>query len=201
MSILSLIGCSANTESANYKKGNFDNTKNGASGTVNTNTSTSNAPANSNSEPAKADQTDKNQKFMTEAAEGGIAEVELGKMASTKAVSGEVKSFAKQMVTDHSKANDELKAIAAQQNVKLPPDANPVQKATADRLSKMTGNEFDNEYVKAQVADHEKTVALFQEEADNGTNAELKAFAQKTLPTLKMHLEMIRKINEKMKSQ
>ncbi len=137
--------------------------------------------------------------FMMRAAEGGMAEVEAGKMAAAKAQNPEVKQFGQQMVAEHTRANNELKALAGKKTVTLPTDLDPTHKAMAAKLNGLSGAEFDKEYMRGQVEDHEKTVALFQAQADNGTDAEAKAFAVKTLPNLKMHLDMARKINDKMK--
>ncbi len=135
--------------------------------------------------------------FMTKAAQGGMAEVKLGELASTKAQNTEVKAFAQKMVTDHGKANAELKDLAKQKNFTLPTDVNEDQKETYNELAKLSGAEFDKEYVKIMVDAHEKDVDAFQEQADDGDDADTKAFAAKTLPTLKSHLEMIRKIDDK----
>lgn len=137
--------------------------------------------------------------FMNKAAQGGMAEVELGKMASTKAQNQEVKQFGQQMTADHTRANNELKTLAAGKNVTLPTDVGAIHQATMDKLSKLSGAAFDKEYVKAMVEDHEKDVAEFQKQADSGTNADVKAFAAKTLPTLKSHFEMIKAMQGKMK--
>jgi putative membrane protein len=137
--------------------------------------------------------------FMAEAAQGGMAEVELGKLAASKGASKEVKDFGSKMVADHSKANAELKALAAKKKVTLPTDVNSEQKSEKDKLSNLSGAAFDKEYVNAMVEDHEKDVADFQRQADAATDAEVKAFAAKTLPTLKSHLEMIKAIQGKMK--
>ncbi|MBA2737609.1 MAG: DUF4142 domain-containing protein [Pyrinomonadaceae bacterium] len=136
--------------------------------------------------------------FMNDAAPGGMAEVELGKLAADKAQNAEVKAFAQKMSADHSKAGDELKQLAAQKKVMLPPDVLPTHKELMDKLSKLSGTEFDKEYVKAMVAAHEKDVTAFSAVAQTATDADVKAFAAKTLPTLKMHLEMIKGIADKM---
>jgi len=136
--------------------------------------------------------------FMNSAAPGNMAEVELGKMASTKAASNDVKQFGQKMVEDHSKANDELKQLAAQKKVKLPPDVMPGHKQLMEKLSKLSGADFDKAYVMAMVEDHEKDVAAFENASKTAADADVKAFATKTLPTLKMHLEMIKAMAEKM---
>jgi len=136
--------------------------------------------------------------FMNEAAPGGMAEVELGKLAAAKAENAEVKAFAQKMVEDHSKAGDELKQLAAQKKVMLPPDVMPKHKEIMDTLSKLNGADFDKEYVKAMVAAHEKDVAAFENVSKTAVDADVKAFATKTLPTLKMHFEMIKALADKM---
>ncbi|MDQ3180523.1 MAG: DUF4142 domain-containing protein [Acidobacteriota bacterium] len=137
--------------------------------------------------------------FMDKAAQGGMEEVQLGQMAASKAQNNDVKAFGQKMVEDHSNANSELKSIAMQKGVTLPTDVSAKQKENMDKLSKLSGAAFDKEYVKMMVADHEKDVADFQKQSDSGTDADLKSFATKTLPTLKSHLEMIKGINAKMK--
>ncbi len=136
--------------------------------------------------------------FMNDAAPGGMAEVELGKLAASKAQNAEVKAFAQKMVEDHSKAGEELKALAAQKKVTLPTDVLPTHKEIMAKLSKLSGADFDKEYVTAMVAAHEKDVAAFENVSKTAADADVKAFAAKTLPTLKMHLEMIKGMAEKM---
>ena len=136
--------------------------------------------------------------FMNSAAPSNMAEVELGKMASTKAASNDVKQFGQKMVEDHSKANDELKQLAAQKKVMLPPDVMPGHKQLMEKLSKLSGADFDKEYVAAMVEAHEKDVAAFENVSKTAADADVKAFATKTLPTLKMHLEMIKAMAGKM---
>lgn len=169
--------------------------------TANRNTATvvnSNTPMNSMTN-ANGVSMKEGDEFMMKAAQGGMAEVELGKMAASKAQSPEVKAFAQRMVADHTKANTELKAVAAKMNATLPTEVSSEHKEMMDDLSKLSGAEFDKEYVSMMVEDHEKDVAEFQKAADGNPNADLKAFAAKTLPTLKSHLEQIKTINSKMK--
>ena len=137
--------------------------------------------------------------FWMEAASGGMAEVELGRLAQTKAQNAEVKRFAQMMVADHTKSNDELKALAAKKNVALPPAPNQRHQGMMEQLQNLSGAEFDRAYVDAMVRDHEATVQLFESQTQGAGDAEIKAFAEKTLPTLRQHLEMIRGIREKMK--
>lgn len=138
-------------------------------------------------------------KFVTTAANDGMAEVALGKMAAAKATRSSVKKFADMMVTDHTKAGDELAALAKTKNITLPaaPDADAQKKA--DDLSKKTGKDFDKAYVDEMVDGHENAVKLFTDASQNCKDADLKAFATKTLPTLKMHLDAIKGIKASMK--
>ena len=136
--------------------------------------------------------------FMNAAAAGNMAEVELGKLADKQAASSNVKQFGQKMIDDHSKALEELKQLASQKKVSLPPDVLPEQKQLMDKLSKLNGAEFDKEYVKAMLEAHEKDVTTFQAVSKTATDADVKAFATKTLPTLKTHLEMIKAMADKM---
>ncbi len=128
--------------------------------------------------------------FILEAAMGGMAEVELGQLAATKAQSDQVKQFAQRMVTDHGKANDELKQMAQTKNIMLPTDSGAHHKAIKDRLAKLSGAAFDRAYMQEMVTDHRKDVNAFRKESQSGRDAEVKAWAAKTLPTLEEHLKM-----------
>jgi putative membrane protein len=130
------------------------------------------------------------QKFVMDAAKGGMAEVELGKLAQDKASNEQVKNFGKRMVDDHSKANDELKTLAKNKNITLPSDLDPKDKAMRDRLSKMSGAAFDRAYMSAMLQDHKKDVSEFKKESSSGHDSDVKAFASKTLPTLEDHLKL-----------
>ena len=138
-------------------------------------------------------------KFATDAANGGMAEVALGKLAQTKATNPQVKSFADMMVTDHSKVNDELAAIAKAKNITLPaaPDADHQKKL--DDLAKLSGKDFDKAYVDAMVDGHKKTLDLMNMAAKDCKDSELKAFAVKTAPVVQTHLDAINKIHDSMK--
>ncbi|HVF31294.1 MAG TPA: DUF4142 domain-containing protein [Pyrinomonadaceae bacterium] len=155
---------------------------------------------NSNSGMANANATTGMPKdFWTSAASGGMAEVELGRLASTKAQNPEVKRFAEMMVADHSKSNDELKALATRKNINLPTALDANHQSVQSRLQTLSGQEFDRAYVQAMVADHEATVQLFESQVSNNGDVEARSFAEKTLPTLRQHLEMIKQIQSKIK--
>lgn len=136
--------------------------------------------------------------FMNDAAPGGLAEVEMGRLAVKQAASKDVKAFAARMIDDHSKAGEELKALAQQKKVMLPQEVTPKHKEAMEKLSKLEGAEFDKGYVTEMVADHEKDVTAFEAQAKGAVDKDVKAFAEKTLPTLKMHRQMIRDIAAKM---
>jgi putative membrane protein len=129
-------------------------------------------------------------RFVTEAAEGGMAEVEMGKLATEKASSSDVKQFGQRMVDDHTKANDELKSLASKNGWNLPAGIGAKNQAEKDRLSKLSGAEFDRAYMKRMVTDHKKDVGEFQKEANSAKDSDLKNFASKTLPTLQEHLRL-----------
>lgn len=169
------------------------------------NTGTANSEPIVKTEPAKppSDKGDQvvtggDLAFMNDAAPGGMAEVELGKLAVSKSNNADVKAFAQKMIDDHTKAGEDLKQLAAQKKVMLPPDVLPAAKQAMDKLSKLSGADFDKEYVKEMVTDHQKDVTAFENASKTAGDADVKAFATKTLPVLKMHLEMINGIAAKM---
>ncbi|WP_316799559.1 DUF4142 domain-containing protein [Pedobacter frigidisoli] len=135
-------------------------------------------------------------KFATQAAVGGMAEVELGKLALEKATNQQVKDFASMMVKDHGTANTELMAIAAQKNITLPSTVDDEHKKTMEDLGKKTGADFDKAYVDAMISGHKSTLKLMEDESKDGKDAELKTFATKTAPIVQSHLVMINKISD-----
>lgn len=132
--------------------------------------------------------------FVKKAAEGGMAEVELGKLAVDKGGSEDVKKFGQRMVDDHSKANDQLKQLASSKNVTVPDGLNAKDKATKDRLEKLSGAQFDRAYMSDMVKDHEQDITEFNHESKMGKDSDVKDFASQTLPTLKDHLKNARSV-------
>lgn len=130
--------------------------------------------------------------FLAEAASGDMAEVQLGQLAQQKTSSAAVKQFGQRMVTDHSKNETMLKQIAAQDNVTLPTAPSAKDQKTYDKLSKLSGAEFDREYMSTMVQDHEKDVAQFKKEASANKNPSIQKYASETLPVLKEHLNLAR---------
>jgi putative membrane protein len=132
--------------------------------------------------------------FYKNAAEGGIAEVDAGTLAQDKGKSQEVKDFGAMMVKDHSAANDKLKSIAMAKNISLPTSASVGQLANKTKLEVLSGDTFDKSYIKGQIKAHQDTIALFKKEIASGQDAEAKAFATATLPTVQAHLKKIKAI-------
>lgn len=135
-------------------------------------------------------------KFVQDAALGGMAEVELGKLATQKASSDAVKQFGQKMVDDHTKANDQLKEVASKQNIGIPDSLDSKHQSRIDKMSKLSGPDFDKAYVKDQLKDHKKDVSEFKNEAENGSNPNIKQFASTTLPVLQEHLNMVQDLNK-----
>jgi putative membrane protein len=144
---------------------------------------------------AKLAPTDR--QFIKKAAEGGLAEVEFGKLASEKAESSDVKQFGQRMVDDHTKANDQLKQVASEKGLTVPDKLSAKDAATKARLEKLSGKAFDRAYMRDMVTDHTKDVSEFRMESKNAKDPDVKNFASQTLPTLKDHLKEAKSIAPK----
>jgi len=157
--------------------------------------------------PATADDkpSDKNkeavtdQQFVMKASAAGLAEVNLGKLAATRASNADVKKFGQHMVDDHTKANKELATIADKKKLTVAMTMDPTHEQAFAKLSKLEGAEFDKQFMHQMVQDHEEAVSLFSAKAKDAKDEDLKAFAEKTLPTLKEHLKMARETHDKVK--
>lgn len=200
---LAASGCSSETNvsvnASGNRAANANSNTSMMNSAMNTMGNAANTVSNTVSNMTGGTSADSPNAFLTEAAQGGMAEVELGKLASQKAQNAEVKKFGQMMVTDHTAANNELKTLAGKKNVTVPTDIGAKHKSDMDSMSKLSGAEFDKEYVEMMVDDHEEDVSKFQKQADSATDPDVKAFAMKTLPTLKKHLEAIKAIQAKMK--
>jgi putative membrane protein len=141
------------------------------------------------------DQEDKT--FVREAATGGMAELELSKVAQ-KSENGDVKRFADWMIEDHTKANEQLTSIATGLGVDMPKSLDSEHEQVREKLQTLHGKAFDDQYIRDMVEDHNKAVKLFQKEERSGHNTELKQFAQKTLPTLEEHHKMALELSQKL---
>ncbi len=127
--------------------------------------------------------------FARNAEEGGMAEVDLGKLAQERAQNPEVKKFAQRMVEDHTKANEELKQLASREGIHMPTNVSRKDANTQRELEKLSGSAFDKAYAQHMVQDHEKDISEFKQMASSAQNAALRQFAQQTLPTLESHLQ------------
>lgn len=181
---------------------------NGDSGTSTT-TTTDNTTVSSDSNNAATNNTNNNtttvnklplstedSAFVMKAAVGGMMEVEAGNLAQTNALHSRVKAFGMMMVNDHSKANAELMALTSARGI-TPPTTLPTDlQKHMDDMKKMKEKAFDKHYMDMMVNDHQKTIADFEKQANSGTDPDIKAFAAKTLPTLKMHRDSAVAINK-----
>ena len=143
---------------------------------------TASSTSAANTDKASAD-------FAMDAAKGGMAEVAMGNIAAQKAMNPRVKNFGAMMVTDHTKANDDLKQRAMSQNIMLPSAISDDDQKMIDKLNKKSGKDFDKTYMDMMLDDHKKDIADFKKAADKCTNASIKDFANSTLPTLQKHLD------------
>jgi putative membrane protein len=128
--------------------------------------------------------------FVMEAVRGGTAEVKLSQLVDERASRDEVKQFGKHMIRDHTQANKELKRLASGKGETVSEELDEKHEKLMKRLSGLSGDEFDREYIKAMVQDHKKVVAEFEREASQGQDEDLKHWAGKILPKLQQHLQM-----------
>lgn len=169
---------------SNSNTGNSNRTQNdNRSGNRNTGGGATGTPAGMNSQ---------DHKFVMEAAMGGLMEVELGRLAAQQGTSEAVKQFGQRMVDDHSKANQELMTLASSKGMTLPTTLDEKHQKDVTKLSAMTGAEFDRAYAKEMLSDHNKDVKEFERQSNRGGDPDIRAFAAKTLPTLREHLQMAR---------
>jgi putative membrane protein len=144
--------------------------------------------------PMAAFAADPDASFYKNAAEGGLAEVQAGQLAQSKGNSQQVKDFGAMMVKDHTAANDKLQQLASSKSITLPTTASVGQMASKAKLEVLSGEAFDKSYVKGQIKAHRDTIALFRKEISSGQDADAKAFASATLPTVRSHLKAINAI-------
>ena len=184
----------SNTGNANQNQ----NANQNANRSVNRN---DNTPA-AGEQAGMGNMSSQDQKFLTDAAMSGMREVELGRMAAQLGASDAVKQFGRKMVEDHTKANTELMSLASKKGVTLPTAIEEKHRSDMRKLQAQRGEDFDRAFAKMMLKDHEKAVNLFEKESSQGGDADLKAFASSTLPTLQEHLSMARALpgNEKSNS-
>ena len=192
LNILLLAGCTALTF-AGCQSGKKDSTAKADSANATTDSTEKTHP---NTNIATSGDDDK---FAVDAANGGMAEVVLGELAQQKTKNDDVRNFAQMMVMDHSKANEELKKIAADKKITLPDSINNEESKLKAELAAESGTDFDKAYVNAMVDDHKKDIKDFQEAANKVKYPAMQAFIKNTLPVLQKHLDAIEKIQGKMK--
>jgi len=131
------------------------------------------------------------QDFMLAAAQGGMTEVKLGELAATNGMRDDVKKFGQMMVKDHSAINDDLKALAAQKVVTLPDSLDAKHQGMVDKLTGLTGSDFDNAYIAGMVKGHKKDAKAFKAEAAETQDTDIKSFLDKSIPVVEAHLKCI----------
>jgi putative membrane protein len=184
---LLLAGCATKeTESDSTWMGGTSTTSSQESGT----SASASASATTDTSSSSSQLTEQDQKFVKEAASGGMAEVEMGKLAAQKGQSEAVKKLGQRLVQDHTKANQELKQIASKKGVTLPTQPASEHKSALDHLKSLQGTEFDKAFTQHAIQDHQKDIQKFQKASQQLQDSELKSFASKTLPTLQQHLQM-----------
>jgi putative membrane protein len=146
--------------------------------------------SDSNSTNAMASTVSKaDQNFAVDAANGGMTEVKAGQMAEEKGMAKDVKEYGKMMVKDHTELADKLKGIATSKNITLPATVSPEMQKDLDDLDKKSGKDFDKAFLDMMVSDHKKVISAFQDEAKNGSDADIRAFADSSLHILQHHLD------------
>jgi putative membrane protein len=177
------VGC-------NKQRGNEPSTAdNSSSSPSSSRADTGNDNANANTS-ASGSISSSDQQFVTEAATGGMKEVELSTFVAQKTQNADVKQLAERIAQDHTNANQELKTAAQQDNGQVPSSMDAKATQELNMFKKMSGTKLDQAYVQHMVQDHQKDISKFQQEANNGASQQVKSFAQKTLPTLQEHLQM-----------
>jgi putative membrane protein len=144
------------------------------------------------STPAAASLTAADRNFIAQAAYGGWGEIALGRLAQQQGSSQAVRDFGRQMVADHTQANQELASLASARGISPPTAPDPGRQAVASALESASGSNFDRQYVQQQIADHEVSMVLFQNAANTSQDPQLRAFAQKYAPIIQRHYSMLR---------
>ena len=137
--------------------------------------------------------------FVTKAAQGGLMEVAAGNLAAKRALDPAVKAFGQKMVTDHTAANEKLKSLADSRQMPLPDAVSPEENAALGKLEALVGTDFDKTYSQMMVKDHVEDISEFEKEVKQGQDADVKSFAENTLPTLRHHLMLARRLSSQEK--
>lgn len=174
----------------------------GTTGTAGTNSQTNGRPTTSgnmgqtsmNDTSGAPSVSDKN--FVKEAMQGDMAEIQLAQLAQQKASSQGVKQFAQKMIDDHTKLDDQIKPIAQQLGVSQPTELDAKHKSVQSKLEGLSGADFDKEYIKDMVSDHQEDLSKFQQEANSAQNPELKNAASQAAPIISQHLQMAKNLEK-----
>jgi putative membrane protein len=143
--------------------------------------------------------TSRDYRFVTEAAQGGMSEIRLGELAKQKGGSQAVRDFGQRMITDHSKANDELRQIVSNKGATIPTEMSRKANSEIDRFEKLSGPEFDKAYIEFMVKDHKKDLKEFKDGAEDVSDPDLKNFAQKTASVIEEHLRTAEDLEKSVK--
>ena len=170
-----------------------------ASGSPKSSAPKASASKSTSSKGGQLDHSDR--KFLETAAKDGLAEVELGQLASQRAESPDVKQFGQRMVQDHGKANDQLKQLAQSKGMDVPTETDKSHQKKMAKLQKLNGAQFDKQYMDDMVKDHKKDVKEFQKQAKSAKDPDVKNFAAQTAPTLQEHLQMAEAAQKTAKSE
>ena len=202
--VVAVMGCRSDSEKLNSgAAGTTDTSTTSTSGTDTSGTTTTNSAASATTTGSTggtvSNLSAQDKEFVMKAAMGGMAEVQMGQTAQAKAQSADVKAFGKRMVDDHSKASDELKQLVTVKGLAMPTETTQENKDAAQHLSSLSGKAFDKAYMDHMVEDHVKDVAEFQKASDSATDADIRNWAAKTLPTLQEHLRMARETAKKVR--
>ena len=174
-----------------------NNTNETTESTTNTSTSTNTATDANTNTTTTVVTDEKSSEFLKKVANAGMAEVQLAKLAQQKATMDAVKNFAAMLERDHSAANQQVKTLADQRNVALPAAISDDKQKMYTDMEKMTGKAFDKEYISMMIKAHNDGISLFEDTRSNASDIDVKNFADKTLPALKMHLDSAKAIQKR----
>ncbi|HEY0434816.1 MAG TPA: DUF4142 domain-containing protein [Chitinophagaceae bacterium] len=193
------IACNNGSNDSVQKADSTNNAKSDTSNMSNSGSTTMNDTSTANKSTGTVSVDKSTSEFMTKVADVNMAEVKLGQMAQDKGTNQRVKDFGAMMVKDHNAASDELKSLAGRKNVTLPQTVSNDHQKKADDLNKKSGADFDKAYINAMVDGHQSTVNDFEKASKNTKDADVKAWADKMLPTLRMHLDSAKAIKKTLK--
>jgi putative membrane protein len=155
-------------------------------------------PQPSTMQPGAVNISSQDREFVKKAASAGMFEVEAANLALQKSQDDSVKSTAQHILSDHQSANDQLRRIADTDRLTLPMQMSPEDQKKIDKLRAKSGKDFDKTFLSTQDQAHKDAISLFQKEMSKGQDPALKSFAEQTLPTLRMHQQMVERTQHKM---